>query len=288
MKRGNVRGDRLMNECLCMPRRGKCQFTTPSKCFELKRCLERGWGHRAGGGDIQSSPLFHTVFESLLRQHKLTKLFKSHTVVFICTLKKKARRFAHSHNITATRFCISVTLDYNLTTGAEQQCTVYCKLLKATAALTSLRLCRSLCYVLHTQLLLLVPHLWATESSCELNTDTSSSRSNFPKLVHFKEELCEICPLIKQLQCNCAASVTCYGESGDCLTSTLGLLAENQPSQIRAPNLVCQISSCQKHGLLYGATTQTHPIICSLLLYCTVTLLTSVDMAPWIAFYWHR
>lgn len=43
MKRGNVRGDRWMNECLCVPRRGKCQFTTPSKCFKLKWCLESGW-----------------------------------------------------------------------------------------------------------------------------------------------------------------------------------------------------------------------------------------------------
>lgn len=39
-------GDRLINECLCMSQRSKCQFNTPSKCFKLKWCLETPEGEQ--------------------------------------------------------------------------------------------------------------------------------------------------------------------------------------------------------------------------------------------------
>lgn len=62
MKRGNVRGDRLMNECLCTAWRGQCQFTTASECFKLKWYLERGW--RGSHLDSKLSLVF--IFKSLL------------------------------------------------------------------------------------------------------------------------------------------------------------------------------------------------------------------------------
>lgn len=85
MKRGNVRGERLMNECLCIPRRGQCQFTTPSKCFKLKWCLERGWRESSL---IQSSPLFSSSNpswgESEKHQNKL-RLFNHYPSDYLHT-----------------------------------------------------------------------------------------------------------------------------------------------------------------------------------------------------------
>lgn len=59
-------------------------------------------------------------------------------------------------------------------------------------------------------------------------------------------------------------------------------LPSNQPCKISASDPVTQISFCEKNRLLYGTKTQTCLVICNVLL----TLPTSVDIAPQIAFSW--
>lgn len=64
--------DWWMNVC-ALPQRSKCQFITPSKCFKLKWCLERGW--RGFCSDSKRPLLFPTSSASEKHQNKLDKLF---------------------------------------------------------------------------------------------------------------------------------------------------------------------------------------------------------------------
>lgn len=139
MKRENVRGDRLMNECLRIPRRGKCQFTTPSKCFKLKWCLERDW---RGSTPIQSSPLFSSSnpswVESEKHRNKLNKLFNHYPSD--CTLPEHC--VLHWIKIIATSL-------YNSRVTTWQQ-ELNTKLWGLHQWWTSQAFCRSLCSLLHT------------------------------------------------------------------------------------------------------------------------------------------